>query len=1006
MVFQYKDCLHVTTSIIRRLKDSFERKWYSAEEYYRVNERIELYLHRLLVHIDNADIENVVEELQTMLQDECEQYGIMTMADYAVLYNIEEMDELLKYFFVPLGGRNTNCSYPFYVKEIQVPSGRDGKSHTVMGYFEHIPSIKLLQVSEYLMNKFTMWSVRLRELNFDIDIVDLYLSAIDLFDLYEKDFENFVESLECMIEKLHRLRERCLSDLMTEFIQSTQLLRYEILKVLLMGTQEDQFVAHILHDMLLNPTNSADCQLVEQGRELYHSLPYTLQKVLKILHRKMEKKTQDTNSFLAITEDQVSYDKRISALRVPYETKTKICEKLREMKGSRESSAKAQQYLDGILKIPFGVYRQEPIFHFFTQFRRRVGRGIEQMRQELRYWKPTIENGDTWFYHRWMGILDAWTRESEHWTENKIEQQFQEVLSYIDDTIQALTPSQSPVVRECEDEEEGNKAENEVIQLKAELEEMGWKPVPQDIYDRLLSWEQLWKSWIEEWHQFSVRKSEYLQTVRQVLSECVFGHEETKLQIERLLAQWIHGKMDGMVFGFQGPPGVGKTTLAKKGFASCFQDEKNTPRPIGFLPLGGASNGSYLYGHHYTYLGSTWGRIVDILMESKCMNPIIYIDELDKVSQTEQGKEIIGILTHITDKSHNQEFYDRYFAGIPIDLSKVIFVFSYNDANAIDKILRDRITEVHVQPLNMHEKTKIIQDYSLKEILNAVGYQEGDIEVSRDVLENLIQEYTQEAGVRKLHERIYEIVREVNLRRMLDPGSFELPLRITWEWVQQFYQDRPKIHSAKIPEEPMVGLVNGLYATVSGVGGLSVIQCVKTPSEKKLHLELTGQQGNIMKESMLCAKTLSWNLLTQQQKRVLQEEWEICGAYGLHVHCPEAATPKDGPSAGCAITVAMVSRLANVPVRHDVAMTGEIDLHGNVHPVGGIETKLHGAYRAGVREVFLPDKNREDVVRLLNKYKKQEQEPEVFRWFQELMIHYVSKIEEVLARVLIVREDM
>ena len=174
----------------------------------------------------------------------------------------------------------------------------------------------------------------------------------------------------------------------------------------------------------------------------------------------------------------------------------------------------------------------------------------------------------------------------------------------------------------------------------------------------------------------------------------------------------------------------------------------------------------------------------------------------------------------------------------------------------------------------------------------------------------------------------------------------------------------------------MVGLVNGLYATVSGVGGLSVIQCVKTPSEKKLHLELTGQQGDIMKESMLCAKTLSWNLLTQQQKRALQEEWEICGAYGLHVHCPEAATHKDGPSAGCAITVAMVSRLANVPVRHDVAMTGEIDLHGNVHPVGGIETKLHGAYRAGVREVFLPDKNREDVVRLLNKYRKQEQEPD------------------------------
>ena len=201
-------------------------------------------------------------------------------------------------------------------------------------------------------------------------------------------------------------------------------------------------------------------------------------------------------------------------------------------------------------------------------------------------------------------------------------------------------------------------------------------------------------------------------------------------QIERIIGQWINGEQTGYCLGFEGPPGVGKTSLAKKGLAFCLKGEKNEHRPFAFIAIGGSCNGSTIGGHNYTYVGSTWGRIVDILMEKKCMNPIIFIDELDKVSRTEHGKDIIAILTHLTDAAQNEAFQDKYFSGIDLDLSKVLFIFSYNDPKVIDPILLDRIHRIKFKELKIDDKLIIANRYILPELYDKIRY-EGKYIVSK-----------------------------------------------------------------------------------------------------------------------------------------------------------------------------------------------------------------------------------------------------------------------------------
>lgn len=467
-----------------------------------------------------------------------------------------------------------------------------------------------------------------------------------------------------------------------------------------------------------------------------------------------------------------------------------------------------------------------------------------------------------------------------------------------------------------------------------------------------------------EWEQYKVDKCNYMKEIRATLDSVVYGHTEAKLQLERLFAQWINGSSKGAILGLQGPPGTGKTSLAKNGLSKCLKDINGNPRPFAFLPIGGSVNGSTLVGHNFTYVGSTWGRIADILMSAGCMNPIIFIDEVDKISHTEHGREIVSILTHLTDSTQNDEFEDKFFSGIKLDLSKALIVFSFNDPDLIDPILRDRITIIETKPLSLKEKLTIIKDYMLPEICKDIGFNNHEIILSDNIITFLIETYTNEAGVRKIKEKLVEIIRDINLNRFHNPNQYIVPFNVTKEYIIELFENKPKIRTKMIHMEPGIGIVNGLYATSSGIGGITPIQVMKFPSTKMLELNITGKAGEVMKESVEYSLKNAYGLLSKDKQNSIIEDNNNKKTFGLHIHFPDGATPKDGPSAGLAITLAFYSILMELSVRNDICMTGEIDLRGNAGIIGGLESKLNGAKKAGCKLALIPNDNMEDLERI------------------------------------------
>ena len=406
------------------------------------------------------------------------------------------------------------------------------------------------------------------------------------------------------------------------------------------------------------------------------------------------------------------------------------------------------------------------------------------------------------------------------------------------------------------------------------------------------------------------------------------------------------------------------TSLAKKGLSHCLKNTDGSSRPFAFIALGGSCNGSTIEGHGYTYMNSTWGKIVDILMDAKCMNPIIYIDELDKVSKTENGREIIGIFTHLIDQTQNDTFQDKYFSGINIDLSKALFIFSYNDPDQIDRVLLDRIHRIKFENLSLDDKMVIVKKYILPEINAKMGF-DNIVDISDMMIEHIIEKYTLEPGVRKLKELLFDLFGEINLDILKNASDtdIELPITITEDNLENKYLTKyHKITEKTIHKCPEVGIINGLWANALGRGGIIPIQTLLYPSSSFLELRLTGLQGDVMKESMNVAKTLAWNLTPNEVKKELLIQFKETQCQGLHIHCPEGAVSKDGPSAGAAITAAIFSIFNNKKIKNNLAITGEINLQGEVTAIGGLDLKIVGGIRAGIKTFLYPEANHRDFL--------------------------------------------
>ena len=486
------------------------------------------------------------------------------------------------------------------------------------------------------------------------------------------------------------------------------------------------------------------------------------------------------------------------------------------------------------------------------------------------------------------------------------------------------------------------------------------------------------------------KKKDFLVQLKHKMDTAVFGHNDAKRHIVQVMAQNItNPNSKGCVIGLWGPPGNGKTSLIKEGIAKAMN------RPFNFISLGGATDSSFMEGHDYTYEGSMYGRIVSALINSKCMNPIIYFDELDKISKTPKGDEIVNLLVHLIDPVQNCYFKDKYFHGINFDLSQCTFIFSFNNPRLVDPILMDRITRIETKYLTRNQKLHIGTNYLTPSILKEMNVPVDNIYFSKKLVEKLIDEYTREGGVRGLRKLMYHLVREVNLAEItedkLNNQLVKYPFKLTNDNTINILKEFRSVEKTEVHNMDKIGLINGMWAGSLGLGGILPIECIFIPSKTPLSIKATGSLEKVIKESTEVACSVAWSKLSTRQKNKLNKKW---GQYceGIHIHCPEGAVPKDGPSAGTALTIALYSLFTNKTIPHNIAITGEINLQGDVMTIGGLEEKLQGAKKAGVVKAFIPRGNEKDL------YKIRQRVPTLFNNFDVEIIDHVDDVMSYVFR--------
>ena len=432
-----------------------------------------------------------------------------------------------------------------------------------------------------------------------------------------------------------------------------------------------------------------------------------------------------------------------------------------------------------------------------------------------------------------------------------------------------------------------------------------------------------------------------LRRARRILAEDHYGLEEVKERvIEYLAVCRIKNNMKGPVLCFVGPPGVGKTSIAKS-------IARALGRKFVQMSLGGVRDEAEIRGHRRTYIGAIPGRLISSMKQAGTMNPVFLLDEIDKMASDVRGDPASAML-EVLDSAQNDSFRDHYLEA-PFDLSGVMFITTANTVDTIPRPLLDRMELIEVSGYTEEEKLNIAKRHLLPTQIAEHGLAPKTVRITDKVMRQLIQGYTREAGVRKLQRTIGKVVRKSAVQ-MIDEGVETVS--VNGEKLEAFL-GAPRFHYEKAGKKPEVGVVNGLAYTV--VGG-DTLQIETTTMPGTGQLELTGSLGDVMKESARAAK--SWVRAHAAQLGIDEEFYK---KLDIHIHVPEGAVPKDGPSAGVTMTTALVSALTGIPVHQNVAMTGEITLRGRVLPIGGLKEKLLAAHRAGIDTVCIPKENMKDL---------------------------------------------